>query len=330
MNDTLESIINEFSKDTFKSKRILVTGGAGFLGSWLCEVLLKLGAQVVCLDNLSSGRFENVKHLINNENFSFVKGDVVDFCPNGFDYIIHGASLPSPDDYMSKPVNTMLPNSIGLLNCLESARKNGATLLYLSTSEVYGNAEMIPTPEDYWGKVNPIGLRSCYDEGKRFGEALCMAYFRQYNTDIRIARIFNTYGPKIDVNSKYARVIPKFIMQALKNEPLTIHGDGKQTRSFAYVTDTITALIKMLIEDKARGEVINVGNPHEVSILELANTIIKLANSSSKIVFVKPRPDDPIRRCPDITKAKKLLKWEPKVPLEDGLKYTIAWFRKMI
>jgi len=322
---SIDLIISQFSRNLFRGRRILVTGGAGFLGSWLCEALTMLGANVTCLDNLSTGRVENIIQLKNYENFKFIKADVSEYHPKGFDFIVYGASLPSPDDYVMRPVETMLPNSIGLLNCLEAAR-DGAGVLYMSTSEVYGDAEVIPTREDYWGRVNPVGLRSCYDESKRFGEALCMAYHRQYAVDVRIARIFNIYGPKLDPESKYARVIPRFIMQALRNEPITIHGDGMQTRSFTYVTDTVNALIRMIVNDNVRGEVVNIGSQDEVSIMDLAKMIIRLTGSSSKIIFTKARPDDPRRRCPDISKAKKLLGWEPKTSLEDGLKYTIRWF----
>ncbi|MBC7091571.1 MAG: SDR family oxidoreductase [Nitrososphaeria archaeon] len=318
-------------KGFFGGHRILVTGGAGFIGSWLCDALVELGAKVVCLDNLSSGRVDNIKHLLNSGRFEFVNADVSSWCAGeGFDVIVHGASIPSPEDYMSRPVETLLSNSIGLLKLLENARENGSILLYMSTSEVYGDAAIIPTPETYYGYVNPIGLRSCYDESKRFGEALCMAYFRQYNVDVRIARIFNSYGPRLDVNARYARVVPRFILQALRNEPITVHGDGRQTRSFTYITDTVAALVMMLAKDTVRGEVLNVGNPKETSILELAEKIIKLTGSSSKIVFTEPRPDDPRRRCPDIRRAKELIGWEPKVQLEEGLKYTIEWFRKCV
>jgi UDP-glucuronate decarboxylase len=314
--------------DVVSECRILVTGGAGFIGSWLCENLLSLGAEVTCLDNLSSGKLENIKHLIGYKNFRFLKEDIVHFKPRGFDCIIHAASLPSPEDYMKRPVEAMLPNSVGLLNCLEACREEDSMMLYTSTSEVYGDAEIIPTPEDYWGRVNPIGLRSCYDEAKRFGEALCMAYFREYDVDVRIARIFNCYGPRIDVESNYARVIPRFITQALKNEPITVHGDGKQTRSFTYITDTIDALIKMIATNNTKGEVVNIGSEEEISIIELAKLIIKLTSSSSKIVFTQARPDDPRRRRPDISKAKRLLAWEPRIKLQDGLRYTIEWFRR--
>jgi len=317
--------------DPFKSMKVLVTGGAGFLGSWMCDALIELGAEVVCLDNLSTGRVGNVEHLIGREGLRFVREDVSTWKPDkSVDVIIHGASISPPDDYVRRPVETMMPNSLGLLNMLENARKTDASVLYTSTSEVYGDAEVIPTPEEYWGNVNPVGVRSCYDESKRFGEALCMAYHRQYGLDVRIARIFNTYGPRLDPEARYARVIPRFIMQALKGEPLTIYGDGRQTRSFCYVTDMVEALLKMAVLDSCRGEIMNLGSPHETSIIDLAETVRRLVGSKSELRFLPPRPDDPRRRCPDISKAKRILGWGRKVPLEEGLKWTIRWFRGLV
>jgi len=314
--------------ELFHGNNILVTGGAGFIGSWICDALIRLGSSVTCIDNLSTGRMRNIQHLRAFRNFSFINADVNAYnITRRYDMIIHCASIPSPDDYMRRPLESMLPNSVGLLNLLEAARRDDSIILFMSSSEVYGSANVIPTPEDYWGYVNPIGPRSCYDESKRFGEALCMAYYRQYGVDVRIARIFNTYGPRMDLEARYARVIPRFIIQALRGEPITIHGDGLQTRSFCYITDTVMALLKMLIVDKCRGEVVNIGSPHETTILELAKTIKRLTGSNSPLKFVEPRPDDPRRRCPDITKARRLLGWEPKVPLEEGLKCTIEWFK---
>ncbi|MEM4576624.1 MAG: UDP-glucuronic acid decarboxylase family protein [Candidatus Nezhaarchaeales archaeon] len=314
-----------------KDKTFLITGGAGFIGSWLTETLVELGAKVTVLDNLSSGSIENIKHLFNCGNFDFIEADVSNYKNNRiYDYIVHAASIPAPDMYVTRPVETMLPNSIGTLNILEVSRKYGSRVLFLSTSEVYGDARVVPTPENYWGYVNPIGIRSCYDESKRFGEALCMAYFRQYGIDVRIARIFNTYGPRLDPNACYARVISKFIIQALRGDPITIYGDGKQTRSFLYITDAIEALVKFLLIDGLSGEVVNIGSPHEITILELANIIKRLTGSNSPIEFHPPRPDDPKRRCPDISKAQRILNWNPKVSLHDGLELTIAWFKKVI
>lgn len=331
IEDGLRSIMFNIDSEVFKNRKVLVTGGAGFLGSWLCHTFIKLGASVVCLDNLSIGRVGNVQDLLGHEAFSFIKEDVARWSFSGtFDFIIHGASLPSPEDYVRRPIETMLPNSLGLLNLLEGVRKSNSTLLFTSTSEVYGDAKVVPTPEEYWGYVNPIGSRSCYDESKRFGEALCMAYLKQYGVDVRIARIFNTYGPRMDPEARYARVVSKFIIQALKGEPLTIYGDGMQTRSFCYVTDTAVALLKLLIVNEARGEAVNIGSPYEINIVGLAEMVKKLVGRPLATVYLPPRPDDPRRRCPEISKARRILGWEPKVPLEDGLRLTIEWFRKVV
>jgi len=314
-------------EDKFRGLDVLVTGGAGFIGSWIAEALIDLGAKVTVLDNLSTGSVKNVERLIGTKGFRFLEGDVSKLEIGRYDCIIHAAALPSPDIYVKRPVETMVSNSLGTFRVLEASRRYDGLVLYTSTSEVYGDAELIPTPETYWGRVNPVGVRACYDESKRFGEALCMAYHRQYGIDVRVARIFNTYGPRLDPNAKYARVIPRFIIQALKNEPITIHGDGKQTRSFCYISDTVNALLRMLSIDGLGGEVINVGSQREVSILELAKLIRRLVGSNSKFEFQPPRPDDPRRRCPDISKAKRLLGWEPKVSLEEGLTRTIEWFK---
>lgn len=331
LNNDLNNILKEFSKEYFKGLKVLVTGGAGFIGSWLCDTLVKLNADVTSIDNLSTGRLENISHLIGFKNFRYMESDVSKFdFKEHYDIILHAASIPLPDAYIEKPVETMIPNSIGLLNILEYSRKHDSMVLYLSTSEVYGNSGVIPTPESYYGIVNPVGVRSCYDESKRFGEALSMAYYREYDLDIRIIRLFNSYGPRIDTVARYARVIPRFIIQALKNKPITVHGDGSQTRSFCYITDTVRALLKMMICDECKGEAVNVGSPNEITIIGLAKMIKELTGSNSEIVYMPRRPDDPYRRCPDISKAIKLLKWTPKVSLEDGLKYTIEWFRSVV
>ena len=316
-------------RNPFENRRVLITGGAGFLGSWLCDVLVLLGASLTCLDDLSTGKAEFIQHLIGRKNFSFAQGDVTTYAWDGtrYDFVLHLASRASPEDYFEHPVETLLANSVGTLNMLEIARKSDAVFLFTSSSEVYGNAEVIPTPESYWGKVNPVGPRSCYDEGKRFGEALVKAYANQYGVDARITRIFNTYGPRLREDGSYARVVTRFIAQALRNEPLTVHGDGKQTRSFCYVADTIEAHLLALVKEEVRGQAINIGNPQETTILDLAKLIIKLAGSRSPIVFEKPRPEDPKRRCPDITKARQLLDWEPRTGLEEGLLKTIEWFK---
>ena len=324
----IEAFIKGVDTSALKNRSVLITGGAGFIGSWLAEALTTLGAKVTVLDNLSTGSPKNIEHL---PNLRFLRGDVSNLeVEERYDFLVHAASIPAPDLYVEKPVETMLTNSLGTLNILESSRKHSSTVLYTSTSEVYGDAEVIPTPESYWGRVNPIGIRSPYDESKRFGEALCVAYFRQYGVDVRIARLFNTYGPRLDPNARYARVISKFITQALSSKPITIHGDGRQTRSFLYISDAVNALLRMMVKEGLKGEVMNIGNPNEITILELARLVKKLTDSKSEIEFHPPRPDDPKRRCPDISKAKNLLKWEPKTTLEEGLKHTIKWFKQVL
>jgi nucleoside-diphosphate-sugar epimerase len=282
-----------------RGRRIMISGGAGFLGSHLAERLLGLGAEVVAVDNLSTGRMENVEHLMGRPGFRFVEADAAEVDASGYDYLVHGASIPSPDDYLRRPVETALSNALGLLNFLRSGRR----VLYMSSSEVYGDPQVVPTPESYWGNVNPFGPRSPYDEGKRFGEALCYAFSVERGVSVRIARIHNTYGPRMDASGRYARAIPRFIMQALRGEPITVYGDGSQTRSFTYVDDMVT-------------------------ILELAMTIWERAGSSSEIKFLPPFPDDPKRRRPDISLARRVLGWEPRIPLREGLRATIEWFRR--
>jgi UDP-glucuronate decarboxylase len=318
-------------RDVFMGKRFLISGGSGFLGSWLADILYAMGAEkITIVDNLSTGNLDNIKHLLNTGKVELIKKPVEELAPlRGYDYVLHLAARPSPDDYTENPVDTLRVSSIGTYVMLETARINDAVFLLTSTSEIYGHAEVIPTPEDYWGYVNPIGPRSCYDEGKRFAEALTMAYMRQYGLDVRISRIFNTYGPRLDVkNPKYGRVIVKFILQALKGEPLTIYGDGSQTRTFLYVSDCIDAHLRLLAPDpKLKGVVINVGGLEEIAIIDLARKIKKLTNSSSELLFLPPRPDDPPRRKPDISKAKDLLGWQPYTPLDIGLRKTISWIK---
>ncbi|ADB86769.1 NAD-dependent epimerase/dehydratase family protein [Saccharolobus islandicus] len=303
--------------------KYLIFGGAGFLGSHLVE---SLEGDITVVDDLST-----VKYLELPPNVKLIKDRVETFKTNEkFDFVIHLAARPSPEDYMQHPVETALSNSLGTYNALEIARKSDAIFLYSSSSEIYGHAEIIPTPEDYWGKVNPIGVRSCYDESKRFSESLIMSYFREYGLDVRIQRPFNVYGPRLREDGSYGRVVSRFIYQALKGEDITIFGDGNQTRAFLYVSDWIEATKKMLFTQGLKGEVFNVGSDKEVKIIDLAKMIIRLTNSNSKIKFLPPRADDPPRRAADITKAKKILGWEPKVDLEEGLKRTIEWFKVRI
>lgn len=332
----IDPIISEDIKDIsdnldipfFKDKEILITGGAGFLGSYLCDLFVSLGSYVSCLDNFSTSTLENIDHLTKMKNFRLLREDVSKIAiKETFNYIFHLSSRASPEDYQLHPVETLITNSIGSNETLKLAVKGNSRILFASSSEIYGDPQAIPTSEDYWGNVNPVGVRSCYDEGKRFGEALFMAYRRQYGLDIRITRIHNTYGPRIRSDGNYARALPRFIDQALKGEDITVYGDGSQTRSFCYVSDTIRGIIAAIYNDRAEGEVFNIGNPYEISILGLAEKIKELTHSTSKIVF-RPLPeDDPKRRSPSILKAKKRLNWQPKISLEDGLKRTIKWFK---
>ncbi len=313
--------------DVFSGKKVLVTGGAGFIGSWLCDALVDYGSEVTAVDDLSTGRMKNIDHLIKYSNFKYVKSDVCKYQSiEKFDFIFHLAGHASPDEYQAHPIETLQTSALGTFAMAELARKNGATLLFASTSEVYGDAEVIPTPETYWGKVNPIGPRSCYDEGKRFAEALLIAYSTQYGLDVRIPRIFNTYGPRLREDGLYARAISRFIQQATTNQPITVYGDGKQTRSFCYITDMVTGLMLLTITPKAKGEVVNLGNCQEKTILELATKIKEFTKGSSEVTFQPLPKDDPKRRCPDTTKLEKLVSWKPNVSFDEGLKRTITWF----
>jgi UDP-glucuronate decarboxylase len=308
-------------------KKILVTGGAGFIGSHLCKRLLDLGHEVICLDNYFTGSKENVIELMSNPYFELIRHDVTMPFFIEVDEIYNLACPASPIHYQYNPIKTIKTSVMGAVNMLGLAKRIRAKILQASTSEVYGDPDVHPQTEDYWGKVNPIGPRACYDEGKRCAEALFMNYHRQNNVRIKIIRIFNTYGPKMHPND--GRVVSNFIVQALNNQDITIYGDGTQTRSFQYVDDLIEGAIRMMeTSDDITGPV-NIGNPSEFTILELAEKIIQLTDSRSKIVF-KPLPlDDPKQRQPDINLAKKLLKWEPQVPLDEGLSLTIAYFRKL-
>lgn len=303
--------------------RTLVTGGAGFLGSNLCDRLISAGETVICLDNLYTGSKENIKHLLNNPRFKFVCHDVAEPFLAEIDEIYNLACPASPPHYQRDPVKTIKTNIFGAINILELAKKQGARVLQASTSEVYGEPLVHPQPESYRGNVNPIGIRSCYDEGKRLAETLFFDYHRQYGVDIRVIRIFNTYGPRMNAND--GRVVSNFIVQALKGEDITVYGTGNQTRSFCYVNDLIDGMIRMMKNDGFTGPV-NLGNPEEFTMLELAKKVIELTGSRSKIVY-KPLPsDDPTQRKPVIDLAWEKLEWRPKVHLEEGLKKTIEYF----
>lgn len=312
--------------------RILITGGAGFIGSHLCDRLLAEGHEVIAMDNLSTGSVENIAHLAGHERFRFIKHDVTHYIyiAGPLDAVLHLASLPSPVDYLNYPIQTLKVGALGTHNALGVALAKGARFLLASTSEVYGDPLVHPQSEDYWGNVNPVGPRGVYDESKRFAEALTMAYHRYHGVDTRIARIFNCYGPRMRLDD--GRVVPNFIGQALRGEPLTVYDDGTRTRSFCYVSDMVDGLVRLLFSNEPRP--VNLGNPQEMTILEFARKILEITGSRSEITFVHPTDDrtrdDPQRRCPDITRARQVLGWEPKVPLEEGLQETVAYFRRKI
>ena len=308
-------------------KRTLVTGGAGFLGSFLCEKLLDQGHEVIALDNFYTGSQKNISHLLDHPSFELIRHDIVEPILLEVDWIFNMACPASPIHYQYNPVKTVKTSVMGAINMLGLAKRVSARILQASTSEVYGDPEIHPQQESYWGSVNPIGLRSCYDEGKRVAETLMMDYHRQNQVDIKLVRIFNTYGPRMHIND--GRVVSNFIVAALKEEPLEIFGDGEQTRSFCYVSDLIDVILKMMNKDDFIGPV-NIGNPGEFTIRELAEKILKLTGSRSKIQVRQERSDDPVRRRPDISLALEKLGWEPSVDLEEGLGKTIEYFEKVL
>ncbi|MCX6705873.1 MAG: SDR family oxidoreductase [Candidatus Woesebacteria bacterium] len=309
----------------------LVTGGAGFIGSHLCDKLTENGYKVICLDNLLTGSKKNIEHLLKNPNFEFLEADVCDpinqLTSQPIDFLFHLASPASPADFEKIPEEVLLANSLGGLNVLKIAEKAKAKLLMASTSEVYGDPKEHPQKETYWGNVNSFGPRSCYDESKRFAEAATYVYLHKYGIDVRLVRIFNTYGPRMRKDD--GRVISNFINQALEQKPLTIYGKGGQTRSFCFVSDLVEGIFKAMFTDGTKGEIINLGNPEEYKIIDLADKVKKLTNSNSEIVFGNLPPDDPTQRQPDITKAKRLLSWEPKVTVNEGLLKTIEYYKSL-
>lgn len=306
---------------------VLVTGGAGFIGSHLCAALLAREHRVTCVDNLSTGTARNIESLLSHPEFSFLRRDVLLPLPEEVapDVIFHLASPASVPDYLSRPLETMAVNSEGTRLMLELARRHGARLLFTSTSEIYGDPLVHPQPETYWGNVGTLGPRACYDEAKRFGESLVMAYVRVHGVDARIVRIFNTYGPHSRLDD--GRIVPNFVMQALRNEPITIYGDGSQTRSFCYVSDLVRGLLSAMFSDDSRGEVFNLGNPDEYTVREFADLVARFVGSEVDVMYYPLPIDDPTRRCPDITKARQVLHWEPTTDLETGMEETIRWFR---
>jgi dTDP-glucose 4,6-dehydratase len=309
--------------------RILITGGAGFIGSHLCDYLLERGHDVIAMDNLSTGSTDNIAHLAGHDRFHFIKHDVTNYIyvEGPLDAVLHLASLPSPVDYLNFPIQTLKVGALGTHKALGLAKEKGARLLLASTSEVYGDPLVHPQPEDYWGNVNPVGPRGVYDESKRFAEALAMAYYRHHGVETRIVRIFNTYGPRMRLDD--GRVVPNFIRQSLLSQPLTVYDDGTRTRSFCYVSDLVEGMVRLLMSDEVYP--VNVGNPDEMTILEFAHEVLEVTGSHSDIIFVHPEDertkDDPMVRRPDIAKARQVLGWEPVIPLREGLIETVEWFR---
>ena len=309
-----------------QGEKILITGGAGFIGSHLCKKLLSKENKIFCLDNFYTGSRQNIKPFLNNPNFQLLEKDIIEIFEIEADYIFNLACPASPPHYQKDSIKTMKTSILGIYNLLDIVEKNNARLLQASTSEIYGYPLENPQKESYWGNVNPIGVRSCYDEGKRCAETILVDFYRQKKSDIKIVRIFNTYGPNMAIND--GRVISNFIVQALKNENITVYGDGRQTRSFCYIDDLVEGLIKMMESNNFIGPV-NIGNPNEMTVLELAELIISLTNSKSKIVHQELPQDDPTNRKPDISLAKLKLKWEPKVDIIEGLEKTIRYFKEL-
>jgi len=311
---------------------VLVSGGAGFIGSHLCQSLVEKGHTVICVDNLLTGSKRNIEGLMDNKKFEFVElditGEITKLRSYEINYLYHLASPASPVQYQKYPLETLRVNAAGTERMLELAKEYGAKFLFTSTSEVYGDPKEHPQRESYWGNVNSFGPRSCYDEAKRFGEALTYTFLNLHDVDARIVRIFNTFGPNMEQDD--GRVISTFVMQAISDKPITVHGDGTQTRSFCYVSDMVAGIISAMESAETRGQVINLGNPDERTVMDIAQLIKKMGQSQSDIIHSERPVDDPARRQPDITKAKKLLGWEPKITLEDGLKFTISYFRETL
>src|SRR3989454_2174697 len=328
IREDLEQIMGSIDPGPFQGKRVLVSGGSGFLGSWVCDVLTDVGSRVICLDNLSTGVFENVEHLKGTKGFEFEKSDVCTYSRNPrVDMVFHLASRPAPEDYQKHPVETALANATGTDKMLDLARKNDARVFYSSSSEVYGDPEVFPTPESYEGKVDPLGPRSCYEEGKRFGEALCKAYHDQYGLDVRIGRLFNSYGPRLRPDGLYGRVVSRFIMQAQRGDDITVYGDGSQSRSFCYVADSVSASLLFMGLDRSSEKVLNIGMKEENNIRDLAEKIKAIAVSDSTIRFLPLPAGDHIRRVPDTARMRRRLGWSPSIRVETGFNRAPRWFR---
>jgi len=333
VQDDIKAVVDSLSNEEigFEDQTILVTGGAGFLGSWICDVLVGLGGRVLCLDNMSSGRKDNIEHLLDSDQFTFIEHDISTpiFFDEKIDAVLHFASRASPLEFTKFSIQILKANTLGTWISLGIAKKHKTRFVLASTSEVYGDPDpkYIPTPETYFGNVNPNGVRSCYDESKRVAEAFTTAYRLQHELDTRIVRIHNTYGPRMRTGDIYGRVVTRFIDQSLTGKPLTVFGDGMQTRSFCYVSDMIIGILKASFLSGLAGEVINVGSNIEIRIIELAKTILSMTNSLSEIEFHPLPPDDPKRRCPNTSKAARILHWQAGIRLEEGLLKTIKWLK---
>src|SRR5437773_6728317 len=320
IKEDLDAIRKSIEPSAFQGKSVLVSGGSGFLGSWVCDILVGLDCRIICVDNLSTGVFENIDHLKGAKGFEFKKADVCTYSRSPkVDMVFHLASRPAPEDYQKHPVETALANATGTDRMLDLARKNDARVFYASSSEAYGDPEVFPTPESYEGKVDPLGPRSCYEEGKRIGEALCKAYHDQYGLDVRIARLFNSYGPRLRAEGLYGRVVSRFIIQALRGDDMTVFGDGSQTRSFCYVTDTVSASLLFMGSERSSDMVLNIGAMEESKIRDLAERIKAIAVSDSSVRFLPLPAGDHMRRLPDTARMERLLGWSPSLRLETGL-----------
>jgi len=329
--EEIKNLKSWISEDYFDNKLVIITGGCGFIGGWLCSTILKMGGNITCVDNLSTGLKQNLDYFKRFKNFNFIYKDVqkitFEDLPKKADFVFHCASRASPEDYHVHQIDTLESNSIGSKILLEYSLKNDSRFLFTSTSEVYGNPSVIPTPESYYGSVNTMGVRSCYNEGKRYSESLIHAYHENYDLDVKIVRIFNTFGPGLRPDGGYGRALSRFIFQCLEKKPITIFGDGTQTRSFNYITDTISGIIAVISTKSFKGQPVNVGNSKEITLLNLAEIIKKITQSESKITFSSPAEDAPMRRCPD-TKKLEEIGWKPKILLEDGINKTIEWIKK--